>query len=101
MQTQQKLNSILSNTNEMMDNRMDLNQSYSYKKPLKVETPIPSYDPEVYERQKKLIDIRDRIRAQNIESNTPTPRTPRTQELLNELDKFRAKTPATFKAVFD
>ena len=104
MQTQLKLNSITSNniSSEMMNDRnIDLNKSYNFKKPMKVEAASPMYDPEVYERQKKLIDMRDRIRAQNLESGTPTPRTPRSQELLNELDKFRSKTPATFKAVFD
>ena len=86
----------------MNDRNMDLNKSYNFnKKPMKVEAP-PMFDPEVIERQKKLIDMRDRIRAsQQLDSATPTPRTPRSQELLSELDKFRSKTPATFKAVFD
>ncbi len=79
----------------------DLQESYSYTKPMKAQEQIPSYDPEVYQRQQKLFEIRDRIRAKNIESATPTPRTPRTQELVNELDKFRSKTPSNFKAVFD
>lgn len=100
MQTQIKLASI-----SQLDERSNLNSSMSsggYHKPMKAIDPMGSYDPEVYERQKKLFEIRDKIRAKHIESpRTPTPRTPRTQELLGELDKFRTKTPATFKPLYD
>jgi hypothetical protein len=67
---------------------------------------VKKFDPEVYARQNKLLEIRDKIRAINSDSTTPrnaTPvgLTPRTQELLNELDKFRPKTSSNFKPVFD
>ena len=51
------------------------------------------------DRAMKLKDLREKIRAKDHEASTP--RTPRTLEILNEYNKFRPKTPSTFKADFN
>ena len=54
---------------------------------------------DVQERAIKLKDLRDKLRAKDTEASTP--RTPRTQEIMSEYDKFRPKTPFNFKADFN
>jgi hypothetical protein len=66
---------------------------------------------EVQERAQKLKELRDKLRARDGEkavaaampssSGVSTPRTPRTQEIISEYEKFRPKTPTNFKADFN
>jgi hypothetical protein len=71
----------------------------------------PQMSSEIQERASKLKELRDKLKAKDgggrsavaataaaSGSGSNTPRTPRTQEILNEFDKFRPKTPSNFKA---
>lgn len=100
--TQEEIAKKLEAANERkQQNLASIKEAMQQKnKPLRVQTPVKEIDPEIYERQKKLLEIRDQIRAKNSQEST-TPRTPRSQEIASELDKFRSKTPANFKPVFD
>lgn len=62
----------------------------------------PEYDQDVIERQKRLLALRDKIKAKNadVPSSSDTPRTPRSKELVSELDKFRPKTASNFRPDF-
>jgi len=57
------------------------------------------FDQEVLERQAKLREIRDKLKAKDTEISTP--RTPRSKELVTELEKFRPKTAKNFKPDFN
>ena len=57
------------------------------------------FDQEVLERQAKLREIRDKLKAKDNE--TSTPRTPRFKELVTELEKFRPKTAKNFRPDFN
>jgi hypothetical protein len=56
---------------------------------------------EMLERQRKLLEIRNKLREKGEDETSKTVNqgssTPRTRELINELDNFRPKTPAKFK----
>lgn len=54
-----------------------------------------SEDKELLERQKRLIELRDKLKAKDAEMSTP-----RSKELFNELDKFRPKTASNFRPEF-
>ena len=57
------------------------------------------FDKEVLERQTKLREIRDKLRAKDTEVSTP--RTPRSKELESELEKgFRPQTAKNFRPDF-
>ena len=56
------------------------------------------FDQEVLERQAKLREIRDKLKAKDSEISTP--RTPRSNELVTELEKFRPKTAKNFRPDF-
>jgi hypothetical protein len=100
--TQEEIAKKLEAANERkLQNLASIKEAMQQKnKPLREQSPVEAIDPEIYVRQKKLIEIRDQIRAKNANEST-TPRTPRSQELVSELEKFRSKTPANFKPVFD
>jgi hypothetical protein len=53
------------------------------------------FDQEVLERQAKLREIRDKLKAKDSEISTP-----RSNELVTELEKFRPKTAKNFRPDF-
>ncbi|CAF0714465.1 unnamed protein product [Brachionus calyciflorus] len=55
-------------------------------------------DQELLERQQRLKQLRDKLKAKDAENTSP--RTPRSKELINELDKFRPKTASNFRPEF-
>ncbi len=54
---------------------------------------------EVIERQKKLREIRDKLKARETKNNEGS-MTPRSKEIADEMDVFRPKTPAAFRPEF-
>ena len=54
-------------------------------------------NPEIVEREKRLKALRDKLKEKDSEIKS----TPRSKELLNELEKFRPKTPSNFKADYN
>lgn len=57
------------------------------------------FDREILERQTKLREIRDKLKAKDTEISTP--RTPRSKELVSELEKFRPQTAKNFRPDFN
>lgn len=56
---------------------------------------------EVIERQKKLREIRDKLKARDASKNGEGSMTPRSKEIADEMDAaFRPKTPAAFRPEF-
>lgn len=56
------------------------------------------FDSELIERQRKLREIRDKLKEKN--GQLATPRTPRSKELVTELENFRPKTATNFRPEF-
>ena len=52
-------------------------------------------DKELLERQQRMKELRDKLKAKDAEMNTP-----RSKELYKELDKFRPKTASNFRPEF-
>jgi hypothetical protein len=55
-------------------------------------------DQELMERQQRLKELRDKLKAKDAEMSTP--RTPRSKELFSELNNFRPKTASNFRPDF-
>ena len=62
--------------------------------------PSSDFDQDLYERQTKLREIRDKLKAKD-NTEIASPRTPRSKELVSELEKFRPKTSTNFRPDFN
>ncbi len=75
-------------------------QSANYRPKSSTMRQLSANNEEVIQRQKKLREIRDKIRAKDNAKNNETNLTPRTKEIVDEFEVFRPKTPAAFRPEF-
>lgn len=83
---------------------MSRQPSANYRPKSSTYRQLSANNEEVIERQKKLREIRDKLKAKdtqkNLNNNNDPNLTPRTKEMVDEYEVFRPKTPAAFKPEF-
>jgi hypothetical protein len=75
-----------------------IEKSQNTYKQAPISTKNQEFDDELIERQRKLREIRDKLKEKN--GQLGTPRTPRSKELVTELENFRPKTATNFRPEF-